>query len=257
MPAPVVLVVDDNEINRTVLHRMLVGLGLPAHQAADGDQAVTLAASTPCDLILMDCMMPVMDGLEATRRIRTADHPSQRAWIIAVTANTLRNDRAHCLAAGMDDYIPKPFTMEVLEQALTRWSASRQPGWRPRLHPGAADDGTDFAGLVQLAQLAGPRALAEVVGVFLSEAPQLVGAVLAAGDDREQLRAAAHKLKGACGSVGLTAAQRLAAAVETRSRAGDPAGASIALPQLVQAVEDGCRRLDTLLATSQGRMASQ
>jgi CheY-like chemotaxis protein/HPt (histidine-containing phosphotransfer) domain-containing protein len=259
MPCPPILVVDDNPVNRTMLLRMLECLGLHADAAEDGDRAVAAATARVYDLILMDCMMPVMDGLEATRRIRAASHPSRQAWIIAVTANTLRNDRARCLAAGMNDYMPKPFTLEVLEQALARWATACQPDWRPRCAQGAgaADDGTDFTGLRQLAQLAGPAALAEVAGVFLREADALLAAVEGAGTDPERLRASAHKLKGACGSVGLVAAQRLAAAIETRSRAGDADGAAAAVPQLALLVADGRARLAALRDAAQGRSVSQ
>jgi CheY-like chemotaxis protein len=83
---------------------------------------VDLAAQAEFDLVLMDCQMPVMDGFEATRRIRSQGGSSARSRmpIVALTANALQGDREACLAAGMDDYLTKPFSLEELRQALLR-----------------------------------------------------------------------------------------------------------------------------------------
>ncbi len=121
-----ILVAEDNAVNQKVVRLQLKKLGLEADFVGDGQQAVEAMARTPYQLVLMDACMPVLDGLEATRRIRR--HPSFRAGstpagrpvIIAMTANALPSDRAECLAAGMDDYIAKPVTLSVLRETLRR-----------------------------------------------------------------------------------------------------------------------------------------
>ena len=124
--APRVLVVEDNEINRLVLLRMLERLGIQPDLAENGQEAVdrvhvATSSQQPYSLILMDCMMPVMDGLTATKTIREGEEAESGVWIIAVTANAMANDRARCLGAGMNDYLAKPVTPLALQEALNRW----------------------------------------------------------------------------------------------------------------------------------------
>lgn len=251
MASPAVLVVDDNEVNRIVLRCMLDGLGLPPQEAADGGQAVRLSISTPFDLILMDCMMPVLDGLEATRQLRREGR-CRFAWVVAVTANTLVHDRERCLAAGMNDYIAKPFTLDILLRALRRWSEVCRPAWSP---PGTGpnlvleDPETDFTGLRQLGTLAGPSAVVEVVGIFLGEGDALLLRLQEAGEDPIRLHGIAHRIKGASASVGLAHVQRLAAGLEARAKMGDGDGAAGMRPALVQALRDGFLALRRLLAS--------
>ena len=123
-----VLIVEDNQVNQLVLVRMLESMGIAPELAGDGVEAVervrAAQAERPYALIFMDCMMPRMDGLEATRVIRSEEEGDQRVYIIAVTANALANDRSKCLAVGMDDYLPKPVTPLALHEALGRWRES-------------------------------------------------------------------------------------------------------------------------------------
>ena len=105
-----ILVVEDHEINRLVAREMLMRLGCDVVVAEGGEDGVVAAASEPIDLVLMDCQMPVVDGFEATRRIRSRERDGTRIPIVALTANALQGDRERCLAAGMDDYLTKPFS---------------------------------------------------------------------------------------------------------------------------------------------------
>ncbi|QVL36027.1 ATP-binding protein [Aminirod propionatiphilus] len=118
-----VLVVEDNVINRKVLLNLLKGLGLEADVAGDGRQALETMAGKIYDLVLMDVQMPVMDGLEAVRRIRSgqAGTTNRSVPVVAVTAHAMAGDRDVCFAAGMDDYISKPISPEVLAQVVGRW----------------------------------------------------------------------------------------------------------------------------------------
>ncbi|MCP3962800.1 MAG: response regulator [bacterium] len=126
-----ILTVEDNPINQEVVQCMLNKVGCSCETAADGPTALRMVSTRPYDLILMDCQMPMMDGYEVTAAIREKEcesslppnggDPRQRIPIIAMTANVLKGDREKCLAAGMDDYLSKPFRPEQLFECLASW----------------------------------------------------------------------------------------------------------------------------------------
>lgn len=115
-----ILMAEDNSINQRVGKLILQRAGYVIDLVADGCEAVEAHRSEPYDMILMDCQMPTMDGFEATRRIRTNSH--RQPIIIAVTANALVGERERCLAAGMDDYLSKPFQAEQLVAIVKKWA---------------------------------------------------------------------------------------------------------------------------------------
>ncbi|MES2919824.1 MAG: ATP-binding protein [Pseudomonadota bacterium] len=116
-----VLLVEDNLVNQVVACGMLRKLGLEVDVVEDGHAAVAAASAQPYDLILMDCHLPRLDGFAATRQIRQAESGGIRRPIVAMTAAAFDEDRAHCAAAGMDDFLPKPLRMGELERVLLRW----------------------------------------------------------------------------------------------------------------------------------------
>ncbi|MFP5429602.1 MAG: ATP-binding protein [Gammaproteobacteria bacterium] len=116
-----VLIVEDNPVNQLVAAEMVKKLGLHADVAGDGAEALEALGRLPYDLVLMDCQMPVMDGFEATRRLRHRQAEGIRLPVIAMTANAIRGDRERCLDAGMDDYLPKPVRVSELKAMLRRW----------------------------------------------------------------------------------------------------------------------------------------
>ncbi|HEX6733554.1 MAG TPA: ATP-binding protein, partial [Azonexus sp.] len=120
-----VLLVEDNVINRKVAEALLGKLHCRCTSAVNGAEALARLAAEPFDLILMDCQMPVMDGFEATRRLRAGEAGALAASlpVIAMTANAMQGDREQCLAAGMDDYLAKPVSRDELAAALTRWTS--------------------------------------------------------------------------------------------------------------------------------------
>jgi CheY-like chemotaxis protein len=120
-----VLMVEDNEVNRLILGEMLEHLHCTVDVACNGREALAEIERQRYDLILMDVQMPVMDGLEATRRLR-ALQPPVAAPIVALTANAFADDRARCQAAGMSDFIAKPFEIDALFTTLLKWL--RPPG---------------------------------------------------------------------------------------------------------------------------------
>lgn len=123
-----VLLVEDNPVNQDVAAAMLTKLGLEVEAAWNGKQAADLATRNNYDIILMDCQMPVMDGLEATALIRKQFGDSMRLPIIAMTANFSENDRMSCLNAGMDDFLSKPYSIDQLQQMILRWLPQEKAG---------------------------------------------------------------------------------------------------------------------------------
>jgi signal transduction histidine kinase/CheY-like chemotaxis protein len=117
-----ILLVEDNPVNQRVAVRMLQKAGFTCDLAVDGAEAVAAVANTKFDLVLMDCQMPVMDGYEATAKIRQHELETGRhVPIVAMTANAMVGDRERCLGAGMDDYITKPINTQELYARLARW----------------------------------------------------------------------------------------------------------------------------------------
>ena len=117
-----VLLADDNEVNRLVAGETLRRLGCEVTVAEDGQQALDLLQQQAFAVVLMDCQMPVMDGYESTRQIRRLPSDSRNVPVIALTAHAMAGDRDKCLAAGMNDYLAKPFSLETLHKKLQRWT---------------------------------------------------------------------------------------------------------------------------------------
>ena len=123
------LVAEDNVINQKVITRLLASLGVTPVVVADGNEAVAAVqsraeAGRPFDVVLMDIMMPEMDGLTATRALRSLGAAVRQPHIIALTANVMQGDRERCLAAGCDAYLPKPVRRDQLVEALTHLPSS-------------------------------------------------------------------------------------------------------------------------------------
>ena len=117
-----VLVAEDNEINQKIVTARLKKLGFRLRVARNGQEALDAVEQFPFDLVLMDCQMPVMDGYEATKHIRSHPDPSIAALpIIAMTANAMSGERERCLEAGMNDFVTKPFDDLQFLTALQRW----------------------------------------------------------------------------------------------------------------------------------------
>ncbi|MBI3927189.1 MAG: response regulator, partial [Armatimonadetes bacterium] len=129
VPAPAgeisVLVAEDNDINRRVLRLQLQRLGYSVQAVTNGREAVEALSEDRFDLVLMDCQMPEMDGLAATREIRSRGEKSRRPVIVALTAHASADQRERCMAAGMDDFIAKPVDSQRLVSTIRRWVPAR------------------------------------------------------------------------------------------------------------------------------------
>ena len=219
-----ILVVEDNFTNRQVAIGILKKFGVDVRAVENGAEAVEEVGKTAYDLLLMDVQMPVMDGLEATRRIRSLPPPSTGSSvpIIAMTAHAMRGDRELCLEAGMNDYISKPVTpdvlSDVLERSLGEWvagDAAPEPEGFPKrpLDPKGAFDaaicepGTNalvWDRNVLLERLLGDEEMVrEIVQGFLEDIPcqmRVLEEAVRAGD-RVSVRERAHAIKGAAASI--------------------------------------------------------
>lgn len=119
-PGVSVLLVEDNEVNQKVVSTLLTKSGCKVETADNGRDAVLYLHKNKCDVILMDCQMPVMDGFEATRKIRSMSGPIAKTPIIAITASAMKEDQQACLACGMNDYIAKPINRSLLVRTIEK-----------------------------------------------------------------------------------------------------------------------------------------
>ncbi len=230
-----ILLAEDNPINQEVAVDLLRSTGLIVDIASDGLQAVNLFRQNSYKLVLMDMQMPLLDGLEATRRIRALP-AAANIPILAMTANAFDDDRKRCLAAGMNDHIPKPVDPEVLFAALLRWlphPESVMPSGSPLPAAPEINGDSDEALHKLLRNIPGldPAFGLKAVRGRMSSYKRLLGKFaeshsndfplidkqLAAGE-REEARRLAHSLKGAAASLGAVAVQQAAAALEIAIR---------------------------------------
>jgi signal transduction histidine kinase/DNA-binding response OmpR family regulator len=236
-----VLVAEDDRTSQTVIAMMLRVLACEAEVVGDGRAAVAAAARGGHDVILMDCQMPGLDGLAATREIRRRS----RIPIIATTAAVLPGERERCLAAGSDDYLGKPLTLEMLSRALSRATGGGPGSEDPRpaepLEPSqpSALDRERISLLREVGRSAGRDLVAELTGAFAAEAPALLEAVRAAieAGDRVRLGHAGHRLRGASADVGAAEVAACAAEIEARARHGQPSELQALALRLAQALD--------------------
>jgi PAS domain S-box-containing protein len=244
-----ILLADDNAVNQQVALALLAKMGYRADVVVNGEEVLDALARERYDVVLMDVEMPVMDGLEASRRINQ-QLLAERPRIIAMTANAMQGDRETCLAAGMDDYVSKPIRRAELAAALAR-SAPRATSAGGA--PGAREVGDlETVDLTQLEATVGdPTVVREVISTFLSDAPHLVGTLRSSLEQRnpEELRIAAHTLKSNGRTFGATALASLSEELELSARTRTLAGAG----ELVSRIEDEYARVENALGALAGR----
>jgi two-component system sensor histidine kinase/response regulator len=253
-----VLVVEDHPLNREVADGMLSSLGLQTACAGDGQEALERLARESFDAVLMDCQMPVMDGFEATATLRAREPPGTRVPVIALTADATREGRAACLAAGMDDYLPKPFSRETLHATLARWlraqsTAAHAVDAAPDELAGELllDQGT-LAALRGLPRRGAQHMFDHVARNYLSESGRHVAAMKRAIDSGEtlELARAAHAWGSCNGNLGALSLAHLCRELEANARRGNLGGA-LALFGQIQSLHDRvCAELQGELRSS-------
>jgi PAS domain S-box-containing protein len=227
-----ILLTEDNPTNQKVAIGILRKFGLSIDVASNGAEALKALESNPYDLILMDVQMPVMDGIEATRKIRASTSSAFNAQIpiIAVTAHARQVDRLDCIAAGMNDYISKPVTQAALAETMLRWlpkegsgdAASAPSTTSPPFPESQAAVVFDRAGM--LSRLMDDEELmSEVIGEFLIDTPKQIAALrtLIELKDAKGAGLKAHLIKGSASNVGGEAMRAVAYEMEQAGKAGD------------------------------------
>ena len=220
-----ILLAEDNPVNQRVATLMLERNGHSVTVVEDGESAVSAWRTGQFDVILMDVMMPKLDGIEATRHIRREEIGSgRRTPIIALTANAMQNDQDSCLAAGMDGYLVKPIKLDQLYQEIERaW----QPQARQTANPSAErGEVLVFDHADALERMGGSLdILHSLFDLFLQEQANYAASIeqaMASGNQADLIRAA-HTLKGALGTLSANRAQGVAAALELAAKAGEAA----------------------------------
>jgi len=250
-----VLVAEDHAVNREVAVRLLEHLGCQVEVVGDGRQARDALALRSFDLVFMDCQMPDMDGFDATRAIRAREleSGSDRTPIVALTANALAGDPERCFAAGMDDFVSKPFSVTKLRSALERWTriadirasgalaaASRAPAAVKVVVQSTADSAQvvdaeaagqpcelDEAAIGQIRMLrrpGRPNLLLRLLDEYLGSTPKRMAELKAAAEqgDLKAMSNIAHGLKSISATLGANVLARELGRIEELSRgAGD------------------------------------
>jgi PAS domain S-box-containing protein len=272
-----ILLSEDNLVNREVTVGMINLLEHTVTIASNGREAVAAASQTVFDLILMDCQMPEMDGFTAAAAIRCQETEAvsrRHVPIIALTANAMEGDRARCLAAGMDDYLAKPFTLTQLKALLTKWllpkpmleTQSDLP--HPHTSTGApipsagvlaqavvpAVDKAAWTAIGALQRPGHSDLLARVLAIYLADSPLLVEQIRAAVTihDSVALRQAAHRLRSSSAQLGALATATHCQDLETLGRVAKLEQAEELLAKLTQAHHVACAIITQELQTRSG-----
>jgi two-component system, sensor histidine kinase len=243
---PRILLVEDNPVNREVAAGMLESLGCAAVSVENGRLAIEATDTAAYDAVLMDCHMPVMDGLTATAEIRRSEQRSgaARVPIIALTANAMEGDRERCLAAGMDDFLSKPFTQQQLATLLRRWLALRALPESERRDLSRVPL-VDASVLRDIAALAKPTLLNSMIDLYLRHSPDLIEAIetAAANMQADALSQAVHTLKSSTANLGGTRLAMVAKECEALAREGGIAQAAQFVPRIRKEYQEFCTAL--------------
>jgi two-component system sensor histidine kinase/response regulator len=253
---PRILIAEDNAINQQIATTILTGAGYRVDLANDGREAIEAAARQAYDLVLMDVQMPMVDGLQAAREIRRMAGAAGRTPIVALTANAMLGDREACLAAGMNDYVSKPFERVALLATLAHWipGAAAPPAMVPDVSSKPSGGWLDISHLDRLAEMMpGPRFAVIVDGYLASIEPQLAEfRTLAERADFSALAQAGHGLKGTSGNLGALELQRLAGELERAARAEDEVSVRRLSAELDAAADPSAEALRAYLAARPG-----
>ncbi|MFZ5573291.1 MAG: response regulator [Thermodesulfobacteriota bacterium] len=219
-----ILVADDDDINRRVAGEILRKLGYRSDMATNGQEVVDALAETTYHLVLMDCQMPVMDGYEATRRIRKLPGNNRAVPIIAMTAYAMQGDREKCLAAGMNDYLSKPIDPHQLIKKIHQWleerglSAPAAYCFRPR------ENIEIFNRAALLDRMMGDEKLAQkIIDRYLLDLPTQICQLKESIEKKDASRVSfiGHRIKGAAMNLSAPPLQEIATLMEAAGKTAD------------------------------------
>ncbi len=227
-----ILVVEDNLVNQKLMLGVLGKFGYAATTADNGRIAIEMLERESFDLVFMDIQMPELDGLEATRRIRTQPR-WQQLPIVAMTAHAMIGDREQCLETGMNDYVTKPIKRTEVREMIEKWTTvspidNKNEEFQMLEKTPDKNPGTDSVAAINieqaLRQLDGDRELLlEVIEVFMETIPELMEELQTAitTSDAEKMHGAAHSLKGAASNICAESVRAVAQQLEDMGQRGD------------------------------------
>ncbi|MBF0217455.1 MAG: response regulator [Candidatus Omnitrophica bacterium] len=225
-----ILVVEDNKTNQEVASGIINKMGYRTDVASNGEEAIKMLKLMHYDLIFMDCQMPVMDGLTATRNIRNLENEKKNVPIAAMTAHAMPGDKENCLQAGMDDYISKPISPAEIQRVIKRFLSEKvtlkagPPGNIIKKEAVSSEGPCVFDREGYLSRMMNDEALAKVVAQgFLGDMPEQVAILkgYVIGGDAKKAGEQGHKIKGASANLGGEALRAAAYAIEMAGKAGD------------------------------------
>ncbi len=265
-----ILLAEDNTVNQKVALRILKTLGYRADTVADGKEAVDSLSRQDYDIVLMDCLMPYLDGYGATKIIRDPQSSvrNHNVCIIALTANAMSDDREKCLAAGMDDYVAKPINAKTLSETILRNLERIQPTQKKLQadsiqtaeKPKIKNESVDRRIFDPVATIkrwdSNVEMLFEIINMFLEDEPAMTDGIIqeilraiAAGDAEGVIRSA-HNLKGCVANFGAEESFDLASAVELAGQAGNLNGLDETVEKLSREVSILREALSTFVENS-------
>ena len=232
-----ILLVEDNVVNQKLAVRLLEKMGHQVEVASNGEEACDVLRAGAFDLVLMDLQMPVMGGLEATRKIREdEEHSGRHVLIVAMTAHAAAQDEKKCLEAGMDGYLTKPVRREILRKEIERVTSQTGPAeasCEPPPHGELSEADWNLRELLE--RLEGDQGfLRELLQIFREDSRTnlLKARDALVREDLAEMSRAAHTLKGMLRNLSMNAAAEIAAALETAARNGARAEAETLLERL-------------------------
>ncbi len=250
------LIAEDNAINQTLIRELLNRLHLKATLVEDGQQVLEVLKKEPFDCILMDCQMPILDGLETTKRIRQLEaestHPqSPRTTIIAMTANALKGDRERCLEAGMDDYLSKPVRLVQLRERLLAPSSPHAAKDSRQEAPDSESISMIKDAFDTLSSELGLEAVLLLIEEFLADTPQQIQklSMLVQQNDAANVHLEAHSIKSLALTFGMSQTGVIAKQIESAAMAGSTDQFDPLIDRLKNAYQEESGQLQATLAT--------
>ncbi len=195
---PVILLAEDNDINKKFFINMLKNLGLACDVVSNGTEAVTACQTAEYDLIFMDCQLPVMDGFEATRQIRQLEGERRHTTIIAITAFAMSGDEKKCIAAGMDDYLSKPVVLQEAVKLIRKYT-----GYSVTLQESESNESQKIVWQLMLDMDFNQEEAEELVHDFAEQAVAMLIGIrqLVLEGNLTEARHSLHQLKGSAGNI--------------------------------------------------------